>query len=354
MHGLSRKTWIVVFALLTTAALSGVLAMAGKPGGGTLPPVGPATGVIYFWDVGLDPIIGAPGWPCKINPDGTGYQILAKEKGLGKSAARDDWDVSHTSTPRFFVYRDQVTHRGVITVASEEGTIERPLLSESGEQILGLSLAISPDDRHLAYRADGNLYVADLIYDPIDPNDPIDGIPYQLGNSVLANVPSGGYYTWSPDGAQIAFGSGDIFVVTLTFDKDGTVSGTSTVQNITNSPDVNDWAPAWSPWLSNGMSRIAYGRALRDSGSNGEFPIQTRLPDGSGLVVAVGRVNSGVSYHGFPSWSPDGTQIAFLAVGGGNRQTQALMRSAADGTTTAFNLTGFSREMQICRVHWRP
>ncbi len=65
MRRLSRMNWIVLLALFCGTALTGVLAMAGKPSGGDLPPVGPATGVIYFWDVGLDPIVGAPGWPCR-------------------------------------------------------------------------------------------------------------------------------------------------------------------------------------------------------------------------------------------------------------------------------------------------
>ncbi len=81
--------------------------------------------------------------------------------------------------------------------------------------------------------------------------------------------------TWSPDGTAIAFDQSattgpsimDIFVVTLTFDDFGNVTGGSAAYNITNSPNVSELKPAWSPLLPDGTSRIAY-RAVAPAGTS--------------------------------------------------------------------------------------
>lgn len=68
---------------------------------------------------------------------------------------------------------------------------------------------------------------------------------------------------------------------------------------LTNTPDVSDVAPAWSP----DGQRIALHRGDRTGAVDG---IYLMAADGSGLAQ-VPNTEQG----GFPSWSPDGAQLAF-------------------------------------------
>jgi len=104
--------------------------------------------------------------------------------------------------------------------------------------------------------------------------------------------------TWSPDGSQIAYrhqtgddGTTEIYVM----DADG-----SAQRNLTHN-DVADWGPDWSPdgrW-------IAWNSAMGTDGF-GFFGYVMR-PDGS----TVRRI----THHDveYPAWSPNGSQIAFMA-----------------------------------------
>jgi Tol biopolymer transport system component len=104
--------------------------------------------------------------------------------------------------------------------------------------------------------------------------------------------------SWSPDGSQIAYrhqtgddGTTEIYVID--------VAG-STARNFTRN-DVADWGPDWSPdgrW-------IAWNSAAATDGF-GLYGYIAR-PDGSG----VRRITK--HFVEYPAWSPDGSQIAFMA-----------------------------------------
>lgn len=110
-----------------------------------------------------------------------------------------------------------------------------------------------------------------------------------------------GWFTWSPDGGQLAFScrigddDPDVWVVNA----DGTG-----LTNITATHVGRQESPSWSPLLAGGTSRIAYAQFV-----NGEPRIWTMKPDGSDAK----QVTSGLDHQ--PAWSPDGTTIAFQRTG---------------------------------------
>lgn len=108
---------------------------------------------------------------------------------------------------------------------------------------------------------------------------------------------------WSPDGTRIAYvstrdGRTDIYVVEVT-------SG-----SITRLTDGGGWNgnPTWSPdgaWLMFDSSRDGTSASWHNNFRN-IFAIRA---DGSGLR----RVTDLPGYNGVPSWSPDGTHVAFTS-----------------------------------------
>jgi TolB protein len=111
-----------------------------------------------------------------------------------------------------------------------------------------------------------------------------------------------GQISWSPDGKKLMYVSsvvageiesyyGEIYVVDV---EDGTTI------NLTNTPDIDDRDPAWSP----DGKKIAFS-----SGGLGPNQIHIMDVDGSN-VVKLTHEALGCSQ---PSWSPDGKKIVFSA-----------------------------------------
>src|SRR5215216_3888182 len=156
--------------------------------------------------------------------------------------------------------------------------------------------------------------------------------------------------TWSPDGTKIAFvsdrdGNDEIYVMNA----DG-----SNQTRLTNN-SAFDLDPAWSP----DGTKIAFtsSRAFPEPTGGTHFEIYSMGVDGSNPV----RLTNNSSLDAGPSWSPDGTKIAFIALrlglplvyvmnSDGSNQvniTQSATLDSADpewspdGTTTAF--TSYNR-----------
>lgn len=139
---------------------------------------------------------------------------------------------------------------------------------------LGLFAAsVSPDGRRLAATSSGGLAALDITG----------------ANAGLAVTP-GAAPAWSPDGTRLAYGrSGDIWVAAA--------DGSGTPLQLTSSPD-NDRVPAWS----------STGRIAFVSNRGGNTQVWSMASDGSDVrqVSAVGQVEAQR-----PAWSPDGTRLAF-------------------------------------------
>jgi TolB protein len=138
---------------------------------------------------------------------------------------------------------------------------------------------------------------------------------------------------WSPDGRSLAFSSWrtgyqDIYIL---FPYTG-----AAIQNPTKgTPERQSWLPAWSP----DGSRLAV-TTTRDGG-NAEIYVMNR--DGSGLQ----RLTNHPGIDSTPTWSPTGTQIAFVSDRTGNPQIYVMN---ADGT----GVQRITNESHADRPTWSP
>jgi TolB protein len=152
--------------------------------------------------------------------------------------------------------------------------------------------------------------------------------------------------TWSPDSKNIAFhasasGTGtplrldpgsatsdsDIFVVNL----DDLLAGLAQPRNLTNSPDKIDDDADWSP---DGQAIAYTAHDVGDEGPNyplrpfisNSAEIYVRSADGTGTPQ---RLTNNQQEERGPSWSPDGTRIAFACrIGGGTADSEICVMDA--------------------------
>lgn len=142
--------------------------------------------------------------------------------------------------------------------------------------------------------------------------------------------------TWSPDGREIAFlsdrdGNWDLYVMNA----DGT-----NVRNVTRNTadncacagdeDVGFGSrdrPSWSP----DGSLIAFSSDLADSGRN--LDVFTIHPDGTGLR----RLTKNLAEDGWPDWSPDGSQIAFESYRDGDDEIYVMSANGGAVRQLTFN-----------------
>jgi TolB protein len=159
-------------------------------------------------------------------------------------------------------------------------------------QVENTGIAWSLDGKRLLYSAqtDGNIELYVMNADGSDARR-------------LTNTPNAAEYepTWSPDGRQIAYtadlgnSNTDIFMM----DADG-----QNARNLTNTPNVAEKQPAWGP-LDTGV--IAFV-----SNKTRDWDVYTMNTDGSNVVDLTANPNNPAD-DTMPSWSPDGTQIAFVS-----------------------------------------
>ena len=111
------------------------------------------------------------------------------------------------------------------------------------------------------------------------------------------------------------------------------------IRNLTNTPGVNERFPSWSP----DGSRIAYF-----SDESGEYALHIRKQDGMGDVQKI-DLGSPPSFFYFPEWSPDSKKIAFT-----DKRLNLWYVDLANGKPVQIFKDTFTGPQQIVRAAWSP
>jgi Tol biopolymer transport system component len=196
--------------------------------------------------------------------------------------------------------------------STRDGNVEIYTMNADGSSQARLTNATG-NDASPAFSSDGSRIAFESSRPSSNPSDPsIDREIWVMnadGTSqaqITHNTSTDTEPTFSPDGAKVAFTS-NRQAVDGTTDRDIWVQDLANPKNdpvnLTNSPG-DDETPSWSP----DGTKIAF-RSDRPVGSSTDFDIWVMNADGSGTPTNLSNASAGNDSS--PSWSPDGSKVAF-------------------------------------------
>ena len=208
-----------------------------------------------------------------MDADGSGQERLARDVGCCVAWSADGRTLAYTVRDNgVWVVRTERSHFGWNKARSRPWRLAPD----------GRFPAWSPDMWHIAYSAEGGIFVVG-----------VDG----SGRRRL--VDDGADPVWSPDGRSIAFlRRGDLWAM----DADGTGQ-----RNLIDSPEEPEAGATWSP---DGRT-ILFERRVRNLATDvagGAVELFVTTADGG----KERRLTSNTDYDGRASWSPDGRRIVFI------------------------------------------
>ena len=192
-----------------------------------------------------------------------------------------------------------------VTVMGANGSGAFPVAEAVGAGVSSLSW--SPDGTELAYTGGDNnndLYVVSL-----------DAATGAVGTPALLAAGPSYDVNWSPDGTNVAFDRYDSSGNSAIIVHDVATGAEYNFSALISAP--NSWGPSWSP--SGTMLAFQATATVKITTKKGTttttiYPLFIANADGTDLL----QVTPSSSEGGYlPTWSPDGTTLAFISESGG-------------------------------------
>jgi Tol biopolymer transport system component len=245
--------------------------------------------------------------------------LLACDDGAGLDweTAADTWHSGADEELIAFLRRNEENTESKIFVMRPDGSNVRP--QGGGGMFVDRYLQWSPDGTSLGYIGDhhgSGIYIMSangMVRKPL-------GSVWRLDNDLHMSPHS---FAWSPDGMFVAFESHDFYGHwggSRIYVSPVNSSEVFTTIPMVDTIDLFDIQPSWSP----DGTKIAF---ISDRARDGQWDIFLMNPDGTGLQRLT---DFPIHQHG-PVWSPDGKKIAFTGAsmeGGG----ASIYVMGADGT----------------------